>query len=350
MRSKPCLAKQPSRRQPSFAAGRLPGSVGNSMAETWQPCGRAAKPAALTESGRTHQLTAAPIRLRTYAPALDVFHRADDSRTRSPTCIGVGRITVVRMLAEARARNEVKIAIESELSGDRQAGARAGACVRSAAGYRRAAVQCRRDLHTGDQREDQAPPSSEVMRPGMRVGVGWGRTLFSALLLRQPKVAARLRRSRCSAGRRGAPDQPSRVRPARRAGVQGEGYLIPAPAVGRQRRDEDRAASTAAACRIFRMTEDLDAGLLSIGGIASATTSTVVASSRMRGARGTGRKRGAVGDCCLHWGELEWLNRAVDHPIKQPGDVGGGRSPGSAYPDPDAGAAGGKRPMHWSAH
>ncbi|TIP33365.1 MAG: sugar-binding transcriptional regulator, partial [Mesorhizobium sp.] len=29
--------------------------------------------------------------------------------------LGVGRVTIVRMLAEARARNEVKITIESEL-------------------------------------------------------------------------------------------------------------------------------------------------------------------------------------------------------------------------------------------
>ena len=90
------------------------------------------------------------------------------------------------MLAEARARNEVKIAIESELS---------------------EIVRLERSLEArfGLQQAIVAPHShpdadpvpaisartgaflSDAMRPGMRVGVGWGRTLFSTLSFINPK-------------------------------------------------------------------------------------------------------------------------------------------------------------------
>ncbi len=100
--------------------------------------------------------------------------------------LGVGRITVVRMLAEARARNEVKIAIESELSEI----VRLERALEQSFGLQQAIV-----APLSRPEADPIPAISartgaflsEAMRPGMRVGVGWGRTLFSTLSFITPK-------------------------------------------------------------------------------------------------------------------------------------------------------------------
>ncbi|WP_292657404.1 sugar-binding domain-containing protein, partial [Mesorhizobium sp.] len=94
--------------------------------------------------------------------------------------LGVGRVTIVRMLADARARNEVKITIESELSEI----VRLERALEKTFGLQQALVA---PLSAPDA--DPIPAISaktgsflsDTMKSGMRVGVGWGQTLFSSL-------------------------------------------------------------------------------------------------------------------------------------------------------------------------
>jgi DNA-binding transcriptional regulator LsrR (DeoR family) len=226
--------------------------------------------------------------------------------------LGVGRITVVRMLAEARARNEVKIAIESELSEI----VRLERALEKAFGLQQAIVA---PLSHADA--DPIPPISartgaflsDAMRPGMRVGVGWGRTLFNTLSFINPKSLSDFKVISLLGGVGVARE----VNPAEFAwrfaqAFQGEGYLIPAPAVVDSVETKIALIERCGLQDIFRMTDELDAVVLSIGGIRSATTF-------YRGGflKETQREElvalGAVGDVLFHPFNVE--GKIVDHPI-----------------------------------
>lgn len=226
--------------------------------------------------------------------------------------LGVGRITVVRMLAEARARNEVKIAIESELSEI----VRLERALEKAFGLQQAIVA---PLSHADA--DPIPPISartgaflsDAMRPGMRVGVGWGRTLFNALSFINPKSLSDFKVISLLGGVGVARE----VNPAEFAwrfaqAFQGEGYLIPAPAVVDSVETKIALIERCGLQDIFRMTDELDAVVLSIGGIRSATTF-------YRGGflKETQREElvalGAVGDVLFH--PFNVNGKIVDHPI-----------------------------------
>jgi DNA-binding transcriptional regulator LsrR (DeoR family) len=226
--------------------------------------------------------------------------------------LGVGRITVVRMLAEARARNEVKIAIESELSEI----VRLERALEKAFSLQQAIVA---PLSHADA--DPIPPISartgaflsNAMRPGMRVGVGWGRTLFNALSFINPKSLSDFKVISLLGGVGVARE----VNPAEFAwrfaqAFQGEGYLIPAPAVVDSVETKIALIERCGLQDIFRMTDELDAVVLSIGGIRSATTF-------YRGGflKETQREElvalGAVGDVLFHPFNVD--GKIVDHPI-----------------------------------
>jgi DNA-binding transcriptional regulator LsrR (DeoR family) len=226
--------------------------------------------------------------------------------------LGVGRVTIVRMLADARARGEVKIAIESELVEI----VRLERALEKTFGLQQAFVA---PLSTPDADPIPAIAAktggflSDTMKSGMRVGVGWGRTLFSSLgfisakALPDFKVISLL----------GGVGVARQINPAEFAwrfaqAFQGEGYLIPAPAVVDSVETKVALVERCGLQDIFRMTEDLDAVLLSIGGIRSATTF-------YRGGflKETQREElialGAVGDMLFHPFDID--GRIVDHPI-----------------------------------
>jgi DNA-binding transcriptional regulator LsrR (DeoR family) len=226
--------------------------------------------------------------------------------------LGVGRVTIVRMLAEARARGEVKIAIDSELAEI----VRLERALEKTFGLQQAIVA---PLSRADA--DPIPPISartgaflsEVMRPGMRVGVGWGRTLFNTLSFISPKALPDFKVISLLGGVGVA----RQINPAEFAwrfaqAFQGDGYLIPAPAVVDSVETKIALVERCGLQDIFRMTDDLDAVLLSIGGIRSATT-FYRGGFLKEDQREELVARGAVGDVLFHPFDID--GRIVDHPI-----------------------------------
>lgn len=226
--------------------------------------------------------------------------------------LGVGRITVVRMLAEARSRNEVKIAIESELA-EIVALERA---LETRFGLQQAIV--------APLSKDDADPIpaisartgaylSEAMRPGMKVGVGWGRTLLSALSFINPKSLADFKVISLLGGVGVArQNNPAEFAWRFAQAFQGEGYLIPAPAVVDSVETRTALVERCGLQDIFSMTKELDAVVLSIGGIASATT--FYRGGFLKDAdREALMARGAVGDVLFHF--FDKAGDLVDHPV-----------------------------------
>lgn len=226
--------------------------------------------------------------------------------------LGVGRITVVRMLAEARMRNEVRIAIESELAET----VRLERALESAFGLRQAIV-----APLSDPGADPIPAISartgaflsEAMRADMTVGVGWGRTLFSTLSYINPKSLPNFKVISLLGGVGVA----RQINPAEFAwrfaqAFQGDGYLIPAPAVVDSVETKVALIERCGLRDIFGMAENLDAVLLSIGGGVPAHTSyrdEFIDEAN----KASLVERGAVGDLLFHF--FDRKGEVVDHPI-----------------------------------
>lgn len=226
--------------------------------------------------------------------------------------LGVGRVTVVRMLAEARNRNEVKIAIEGELA---------------------EVVSLERRLENtfGVEEVIVAPMSepdadplpaisaatgaylSDAMKPGMTVGVGWGQTLFGCL----SSIRARNLQDFKVISLLGGVSKVRRSNPAEFAwrfaqAFQGEGFLLPAPAMVDSIETKDALIKRCGIQEIFDMADHLDAVVVSIGGINLATTF-------YRGGfldetmQKELESKGAVGDLLFHF--FDRYGDLIDHAV-----------------------------------
>ncbi|RUX84602.1 sugar-binding transcriptional regulator [Mesorhizobium sp. M7A.F.Ca.CA.004.08.1.1] len=226
--------------------------------------------------------------------------------------LGVGRVTIVRMLADARARNEVKITIESELSEI----VRLERALEKTFGLQQALV-----APLSAPNADPIPAISaktgsflsDTMKSGMRVGVGWGQTLFSSL----PFISAKSLTDFKVISLLGGVGVVRRVNPAEFAWrfaqiFQGDGYLMPTPAVVDSVETKIALIERCGLQEIFEMADVLDAVLLSVGGIAAAT-----AFSRGGFLKEADREallaRGAVGDLLFHF--FDRNGDLVDHPV-----------------------------------
>ncbi|CAN7300136.1 sugar-binding transcriptional regulator [Mesorhizobium sp. LjRoot246] len=226
--------------------------------------------------------------------------------------LGVGRVTIVRMLADARARNEVKITIESELSEI----VRLERALEKTFGLQQALV-----APLSAPNADPIPAISaktgsflsDTMKSGMRVGVGWGQTLFSSL----PFISAKSLTDFKVISLLGGVGVVRRFNPAEFAWrfaqiFQGDGYLIPTPAVVDSVETKIALVERCGLQEVFEMANVLDAVLLSVGGIASATTF-----SRGGFLKEADREallaRGAVGDLLFHF--FDRNGDLVDHPV-----------------------------------
>ncbi|OBQ57967.1 sugar-binding transcriptional regulator [Mesorhizobium erdmanii] len=226
--------------------------------------------------------------------------------------LGVGRVTIVRMLAEARSRNEVKITIESELLEI----VRLERALERTFGLQQALVAPLTAANADPIPAIAAKTGmylSDAMKSGMRVGVGWGVTLFHTL----PYISAKSLADFSVISLLGGVGVARRVNPAEFAWrfaqiFQGDGYLMPTPAVVDSVETKIALVERCGLQEIFEMADALDAVLLSVGGIASATTF-----SRGGFLKEADREallaRGAVGDLLFHF--FDRNGDLVDHPV-----------------------------------
>ena len=227
--------------------------------------------------------------------------------------LGVGRVTIVRMLAEARARNEVKIGIQGYLSDlialERQ--------VEQQFGLEKVIIA---PLSQADN--DPIPAISAatgdylsgVVANGMRIGVGWGRTLLSTLSY----LEARALEDFTVISLLGGISQPRRFNPAEFAWqfaqlFQGNGYLIPAPALVDSVETRTALIERCGLKSVFEMAEDLDLVLLSVGAIETASSTPYRIGFLNEEHQSSLAERGAVGNILFHFYDQQ--GRLVDHPI-----------------------------------
>lgn len=212
-----------------------------------------------------------PERLR--ARAVWLYHVEGRTQNEIANQLGINRIAVVRLLADAKLRNEVRVTISAPLaelvSLERQ--------VEIKFGIQRVVVAPFSDADGDPTRVIAAAAGgviSSLMRPDMTVGVGWGRTLYNTLPFISGGTLENFRVVSLLGGIAAA----RRFNPAEFAWqfaelFQGEGFLVPAPAVVDSPDTRHALLERCGLSAIFEMAEKLDVVLLSVGGITSLTTS-----------------------------------------------------------------------------
>ena len=237
-----------------------------------------------------------------------------EGRTQSDIAemLDVGRVTVVRLLAEARARREVRIQIEAPLAD----------LTRIERGLEqhfrigRVVVAPHDDAERDPTQVIAAAAGafiSNAMRSGIQVGVGWGRTLYSTL----PFTIGRSLDGVRVVSLLGGIAQARNYNPAEFAWqfnqlFRGEGFLVPAPALVDSAETKTALMERCGLKEIFERVDTLDMVLLSVGGISTLNTSYRVGHVSEE-ERLSLIEAGAVGDLLYHFIDAE--GRVVDHPI-----------------------------------
>ncbi len=226
--------------------------------------------------------------------------------------LGVGRVTIVRLLAEARRRGEVRITIDAPLVELTEL---------------ERALECRFGIEqaflapVSDAGDDPTPAIaaaagtfiSQVMRPGMTVGTGWGRTLYTSL----PHIHGRILDDVRVISLLGGIAQARRFNPAEFAWqfaelFGGDGYLLPAPALVDSPETRQALLERCGLAEVFAMADGLDMALLSVGGISRQTT-TYRVGHLSEAERRSLIDAGAVGDLLYNFIDAD--GRVIDHPI-----------------------------------
>jgi DNA-binding transcriptional regulator LsrR (DeoR family) len=228
--------------------------------------------------------------------------------------LGVGRVTVVRMLAEAKALGEVRIALAR--GNPELGGLEAALC--QAYGFEEAVV-----APLSSPSADVTAPIgaalgdyvSTLLRNEMKIGLGWGRTLNRSLdYLHERSLEGLSVVSLVGGVTHFARDNPAEFPSAFARAFKADCYLIPAPAL------VDSPATKAALIErcglgaVYAFANALDAVVVSVGSLGDAATVSRfeligVAERRLM------REYGGVGELLCNVFDKE--GRLLDHPLNQ---------------------------------
>ncbi len=226
--------------------------------------------------------------------------------------LGVNRVQVTRLLAEAKKRGEVHIRINADISAvlelERGLERKFGIKKVIVAPMASAATDPTKAIATiGGQF------ISDYVKSGMKVGVGWGRTLYTAL----PHIRGRELQGVRVISLLGGISQAKRFNPAEFAWqfaelFKGEGYLVPAPAIVDSPETKHALLERCGINQIFEQADDLDVAFLSAGGIEGITTSYRM--GHLSEAERLGLiEAGAVGDLLYNF--ISEDGRMVEHSV-----------------------------------
>jgi len=210
---------------------------------------------------------------RLRARAVWLYHVEGCTQNDIATQLGINRVMVVRLLADARRRNEVRVTISAPLAELVEL----ERTMESRYAIARVIIAPFADPVKDPVKVIAAAAGnfiSGLMKSGMSVGVGWGRTLYNTLPFISGATLADFRVISLLGGIAAA----RRFNPAEFAWqfaemFQGEGFLIPAPAVVDSPETKHALLERCGLAAIFEMAEKLDVALLSVGGISTLTTS-----------------------------------------------------------------------------
>lgn len=241
-----------------------------------------------------------------------IYYVEGRTQNEVATALGINRVAVTRLLSEARRRGEVSIRIRSPLIDVIDLQRR----LEDRYGLAQAIVAPLADPEADPSRVIAAAAGahiSDFMAPNMTVGVGWGRTLHAAL----PFIEGRALPGVRVISLLGGIAQARRFNPAEFAWqfaelFDGEGFLVPAPALVDSARTKHALLEHCGLDLIFQMAEHCDVAIVSAGGISTLTTS-YRSGHLSETERLALRDAGAVGDILYNFIDAE--GRMVEHSV-----------------------------------
>jgi DNA-binding transcriptional regulator LsrR (DeoR family) len=248
------------------------------------------------------------------ARAVWLYFVEEKTQNEIAKLLGINRVAIVRLLADAKRRNEVRITISAALA-DLSELERA---LEKHCGIDRVIAVPVGDPGSDPTRVIAAAGGAFInasIRSGMTIGVGWGRTLHNTLPFIAGKAVDDLRVVSLLGGIAAA----RRFNPTEFAWrfaelFQGEGYLIPAPALVDSAATKTALIERCGLSDIFDMADNLDMAIVSVGGIATITTSYRIGHISEQDREGL-IKAGAVGDILYNF--LDIAGNLVDHPVNE---------------------------------
>ncbi len=241
-----------------------------------------------------------------------MYYVEDMTQNAIGEALGIGRVTVVRMLADARALNEVKISLRRDLDEL----PRLERLLEAKYGLQQAMV-----APLSSPSADPTPVLgaatgqfiSDFVRPQMKLGVGWGRTLLGALNFiddaHVPDLSVVSLLGGISAVHQYNPAefawQFSRL-------FRADCFLVAAPAVVDSIETKTALIERCGLGQVFGLARELDAVLLSVGGMSPRSTAHLF-NYFSEEDRKSLVAAGAVGDCLYNFYDAG--GRLVDHPL-----------------------------------
>ena len=228
--------------------------------------------------------------------------------------LGVGRVTVVRMLAEAKALGEVRIALSR---GDAELGGlEAGLCKRFELSEAIVAPL------SSDSADPTAPIAaalgdhvSALLRNDMKIGLGWGRTLNSSLEYLSERSLKGLNVVSLVGGvTHFVADNPAEFPSGFARAFNADCYLIPSPCLVDSPATKTALIERCGLKSVYDFADALDAVVVSVGSLgpeASIARYAVIGEAD----RKTLGEYGAVGEMLCN--VYDDQGRVVDHPLNQ---------------------------------
>ncbi|MEM7440458.1 MAG: sugar-binding transcriptional regulator [Pseudomonadota bacterium] len=230
--------------------------------------------------------------------------------------LGINRVQVTRLLADARKRGEVHITIDNEIASLIEV----EQALQTTFGIAKAMVAPIPESTADPTRVIAALAGqyiSDTVTSDMKIGVGWGRTLYSSL----PHIRGRQLKGVRVISLLGGISQAKRFNPAEFAWqfaelFGGEGYLVPAPALVDSPETKHALLERCGINQIFDQADNLDLALLSAGGISGITTSYRLG-HLTEAERMSLVEAGAVGDVLYNF--ISETGEPVDHNVNERG-------------------------------
>jgi DNA-binding transcriptional regulator LsrR (DeoR family) len=228
--------------------------------------------------------------------------------------LGVGRVTVVRLLSEARAMNEVRISLSrdvaelSRLEIDLQKAYGIAEAVVAPLSAKGADPRAAIGAATGQY-------VSDMLRPDMKIGLGWGQTLFQSLGFLNERQVPRL----SVVSLLGGITHARQANPAEFAWqfsriFLADCYLLAAPAIVDSAATKQTLIERCGLREVFDFSKSLDAVVVSVGPMTPDST-TKLFGFISEADQDELRARGAVGDMLFNF--FDRRGRLVDHPLNE---------------------------------
>ena len=242
-----------------------------------------------------------------------MYYVEDMTQSDIAEALSIGRITVVRLLAEARAMNEVRVTLARDAAIDSSV----EIALQKAWGIPEVIVAPISSSDVDPRAPIAAaagPHISRMLRPGMKLGLGWGETLNRVLGYIEERPTADLSVVSLLGGI-------TRVRTANPTEFAwqfarlfgADCYLLAAPAIVDSVATKKALVERCGLSEVFSFAKSLDAVVLGVGSINSKSTNFygMISEAELEALR----KKGAVGDTLYNF--FDARGRLVDHSLNE---------------------------------